>query len=73
MAPEAVRIVEEPLQRVTGALPFTVGRAVTATEMVLLLLHPLVVPCIVYVVLIKGFAVTLLPDVGLKPVTGNQL
>ena len=67
-------MVDVPLQ-ITGdkALPFTVGRAVTLTEMVLPLLHPEAVPFTVYVVPATGFALTLLPDVGVMPVTGSQL
>ena len=45
VAPETESVVEEPLQITEDrALPFTVGRAVTATEIVLLLLQSDVVP-----------------------------
>ena len=73
MAPSAVRVVEEPLQMVPArAFPVTVGRAVTPKEMVVVLLQPDVVPVTVYVLGTRGLAVTLLPDVGFKPVTGSQ-
>ena len=72
-APVTVSVVELPLQIVSAPLPFTVGKGVTFTVIVAAPLHPLLIPCTVYVVLTKGFAVTLLPEVGLRPVTGNQL
>ena len=74
VAPEAVSVVEEPLQITPdAALPVTVGRAVTLIAMVLLLLQPEVVPVTVYVIEELRVDVTLLPDVGLKLVTGSQL
>ena len=66
-------MVEEPLQMVPArAFPVTVGRAVTSMAMVVVALQPVVVPVTVYVLGTRGLAVTLLPDVGFKPVTGSQ-
>ena len=48
VAPEAVRVVEEPLQITPDkALPLTVGRGVTVRAIVAALLHPEAVPVMV--------------------------
>ena len=44
VAPEAVSKVDAPLQIVRSPLPFTVGKGVTISPIVVVLLHPEAVP-----------------------------
>jgi len=65
VAPLPVSAVEEPLQIVTLEPPLTVGKALTETWTVAVLVQPLTsVPVTVYVVVLEGFAVTLVPVVA---------
>ena len=63
-----------PLQIADGVGTVIVGVGFTVTVTVVLPEHPLkLIPVIVYVVVTKGLAVTIDPDVALNPVDGVQV
>jgi hypothetical protein len=73
VAPPALNNTALPEQRVFDiGLTVTVGTVVTLTEAVAVAEQVPVVPVIVYIVVIDGFAVTVLPEVALSPVAGAQ-
>ncbi len=66
-------MVLAPLQML-GELTVTVGNGKTVTVAVAVFKQPLAaVPVIVYVVVVVGFAETLVPVVVLRPVLGDQV
>jgi hypothetical protein len=73
-APPAVSVVDEPLHIATaGGVQVIVGNGLTVTVVVVEPVHPAaVVPVMVYVVVLVGFAVTLDPDVPERPVAGDH-
>ena len=73
-APVAVSEVEPPTQIAGGIGTVTVGLEFTVTETVAVLLQPVAgaVPVTVYVVVAVGFATTVAPVDGVKPVVGDQ-
>jgi hypothetical protein len=70
---DAVSVVPEPMQ-ITAEVGLTVTTgAFTVTADVAVALQPLPsVPVTVYVVVVVGLAVTVVPVVGDKPATGNH-
>ena len=73
MAPLAVSVVELPEHIVGGADKLIVGVGLTVTTTVFVPVHPAIVVDAVYVVVTVGFAVTVAPDVALKPVAGDHV
>jgi len=70
-APEAMSNRESPSQIFPEeGVIFT---EVTVTGTVTELLHPLVEPVTVYVVLVPGFAITVLPEVVFSPADGDHV
>jgi len=74
-APPAVNVVELPVHMVdVGGAAVTVGNGFTVTVTVAWLLHPPgSVPTTVYVCVLAGFAVTLVPVVALSPIFGAHV
>ena len=74
LAPEAVKVVEPPIQMATSLPPLTVGRALTVTTTWSVFTQPFAsVPVSVYVVVAVGLAVIEAPVVALKPVAGDHV
>ena len=72
--PLAVSVVEVPVHIATDAPPLMVGKALTVTVFVPVLIHPLAsVPVTVYIVVVVGLAVMPEPVVAVRPVDGDQL
>ena len=73
MPPVAVSVVDEPLHIATLEPPPMVGRVLTVTITLALLLQPFPsVPVTVYVLVVVGLAVTLAHVVQDKPVAGDH-
>lgn len=72
MAPDAVKVVEDPVHIDTSEPPLVAGRGLTLTVTTAVLLHPELVPVTVYVVIIVGLAVTLVPVEADSPTAGDH-
>jgi hypothetical protein len=71
-APPAVKVAVLPAH-IVGEFTVTVGVGLTVTVVVLTPEQTPVVPVTVYTVVAVGLAVTLVPEVPLRPVPGDQL